>query len=231
MADLTINSKVSKSGDTMTGDLTIKNPDLDSTQSVTSDKVKYLRFHDKNNVLLSSIYGGMASGDRSMLALRNQLNGASNSLYLLVKRDGTCEVIIDNPAIVPWRNALGASNGIWPTSLGGTGQSGVDTTPTPSSLKMVTSGGIKTALDYCLSVKGILPNNSDLNNVKTIGYYGLAGSYSYTNMTDPKSYGLVVIKSSPESNDTIWQFAFSTSKISFRVFSGNWTAWKYIEFS
>lgn len=52
-------------------------------------------------------------------------------------------------AIADVRNAmgLGSTTGVLGTAYGGTGASSVDSTPTTNSTKMVTSGGVKTALD------------------------------------------------------------------------------------
>ena len=51
--------------------------------------------------------------------------------------------------VAAFRNSmgLGSSTGVLGTAYGGTGASSVDTTPTANSTKMVTSGGVKTALD------------------------------------------------------------------------------------
>lgn len=49
---------------------------------------------------------------------------------------------------------LGGISGIVPVANGGTGNSSVDTTPTANSTKMVTSDGVKTALDAKLNLSG-----------------------------------------------------------------------------
>lgn len=56
------------------------------------------------------------------IAARNFGTGANvdNSLVLKVANDGTRTVAVSVPAA--WRNALGASSGTWPQSIGGTGR-------------------------------------------------------------------------------------------------------------
>ncbi len=74
----------------------------------------------------------------------NHNAGDINAGILPVGRGGTGQATLQ-----ALRNAMGLGNGSGPLSIenGGTGNSSVDTTPTANSTKMVTSGGVKEALD------------------------------------------------------------------------------------
>lgn len=71
-------------------------------------------------------------------------NGSITFGTLPVNRGGTGQT-----TLAATRNALGLGNttGVLETAYGGTGASSVDTTPTANSTKMVTSGGVKSALN------------------------------------------------------------------------------------
>lgn len=73
------------------------------------------------------------------------------------------------------RDNIGAEKTITilPTSKGGTGSATVDTTPTANSTKMVTSGGIKTALDLkTVTLNGTAKNNPAFYAPTTAGNSG-----------------------------------------------------------
>ena len=78
---------------------------------------------------------------RSFVTRRYSQDGEtsySNGIWLYITNDGQYTVTIsDKPA---WRNAIGASSGVWPISVGGSGQSGVTQTSTVSSIVSAASG-------------------------------------------------------------------------------------------
>lgn len=116
--------KVNKSGDTMTGNLTIKSSNIDTeATSIDSYTTSEFSIRDKNNKYVSYLISGQATNGNinTALAARKIVNSANvdNSLTLRVNTDGTKSVAVSDPDA--WRNGLGAQNGIWPISLGGTG--------------------------------------------------------------------------------------------------------------
>lgn len=86
----------------------------------------------------------VAKATSSGAAYATSSNGALTFGTLPVAQGGTGQT-----TLAALRNSMGLGNttGVLPVANGGTGNSSVDTTPTASSTKMVTSGGIKTALD------------------------------------------------------------------------------------
>ena len=66
-------------------------------------------------------------------------------------------------------------SGILPVANGGTGASSVDSTPTASSTKMVTSGGVKSALDTKLNLSGGTMSGSIVSSPST-GVSWIAGA-------------------------------------------------------
>ena len=71
---------------------------------------------------------------------------------------------------------------------------------------------------------GTVPNNTDLNNVTTPGFYLLSTSNTYVNAPDRTAYSLLVLKTSAAST-TIYQFCFGNVQFIGRLKSSSWTPW------
>ena len=84
----------------------------------------------------------------ALLELRNAIANAQAILESLVdSKIATHTANKNNPHSVTLAQVLGGGgSSVIPVSNGGTGNSSVDTTPTQNSTKMVTSGGVYTAL-------------------------------------------------------------------------------------
>lgn len=122
--------KVSKTGDTMTGALILENtamrikyPQLDKTTAPTSDSA-FLPIHslDVNNLM----FGGLQffyNKNRShgwRIVEKNQANNEYINIFgAYINPDDSRGYEVNDPAA--FRNAIGASGGIFPISLGGTG--------------------------------------------------------------------------------------------------------------
>ena len=120
-----IDTRVLKTGDEMTGSLSIKNlvDDIDARPDST---IYYsnISFKDKSNKTVGMARAVHKAEDGIALlqiSCLRPINGSTsnNEMQLRVAEDGTQTVWVSNQAA--WRNGLGASNGIWPISLGGTG--------------------------------------------------------------------------------------------------------------
>lgn len=113
--------KVNKSGDTITGDLYIKNPDAESA-STSFPQVVYrdFGFKDKNNDFLAFLEANQNTDgeNRLWIGARKKINSSNinNSLTLGVSTDGTRFIDLDAPDI--WRNAIGAVNKAGDTMVG-----------------------------------------------------------------------------------------------------------------
>lgn len=157
------------SGGTLTGRLDINLSstfinlianNVDATTTPDSNKYENIMFLDKNNLKLGGIeitYRPDESIDTKLVAY-NQINSGNN--YFLIRRtaEGENTYSVSSPA--NFRNALGASNGVWPISLGGTGATSV------------TSG--------TGAVHNLFPTNLGTN----IGFLaGLTSSYATTGYT------------------------------------------------
>lgn len=126
-------NNVKRAGDTMTGALTLsgvsfgaKSSNVTSNTTVSSDtwaNSAYL-LRDKNGNEIGRVAGFFASDGSQRLYLRalRSVNSSNviNSLYLGITSNGTLTVGVSNATI--WRNALGASAGVWPVAQGGTGK-------------------------------------------------------------------------------------------------------------
>lgn len=80
--------------------------------------------------------GAMAIQVGSMVEGSN--GEVSNSIHIGVNKDGTATYSVGNNTV--FRNTLGASSGIWPVSLGGTGQSAVSYITSASQIITAASG-------------------------------------------------------------------------------------------
>lgn len=112
--------KVSKSGDTITGNTTIanggsptfalKNTVVDSSSDTPSANVyQTIAFTDKNDLFFGYIQTILRTTGQSAVAIaaRKRVNGTdvTNGLQLYVNADGTQSISVNNPAA--WRSALG----------------------------------------------------------------------------------------------------------------------------
>ena len=136
-----LSGKVSKSGDTMTGDLTIgkstaqlnlKNTDYARSDTPSSTSYTRLSFVDKNDALIGFVAGDIlpSNGTRMRMYARNS-SGVDNALELKMSNSGTREIGISDA--VPWRSALGlGTSGALPITIaqGGTGQTGTSSAVT-----------------------------------------------------------------------------------------------------
>ena len=172
-----------KSGDTMTGNLSVKhsgsaiistcNSDLAIGTSPSSDTwVGGLEIKDKNNILFSYVDSRyLSTGDSELNIVARNRNGNSNvdnRLRLTSKPDGTKTVSVSDPEA--WRTALGSNtDGIWQISLGGTGASDViNARKNLGYLGMFFAESVNA--DECISI----PVNTNLNTpeyVKTGKYF------------------------------------------------------------
>lgn len=155
---------VDKSGDTMTGSLTIQNseprlyfkdPEMDTTLNTpTSSNNILVIFQDKNGRLQSRIQSQFNLEGTSTISIgsRRVVSGAdiSNNLDISVEKDGSRVISVTSPAA--WRTALGlGTNGAFPITVaqGGSGQTGITTTTTASSIITAASGITISAAEYC----------------------------------------------------------------------------------
>lgn len=110
---------------------------------------------------------------------------------------------------------------------GGVTAKTVDSTPTASSTNLVTSGGVKSALDAAGKVAAALGGVS-LNTVTDSGLYTWvkAASSGVTNAPSSENAGMLVIHS---SGDSCYQLCMAQDgHVYFRYRSsstGNWVAW------
>ena len=118
----TVNGKVSKSGDTMTGSLSIVVADANAKGTPTANTNKGVLFRDGNDTIFGSIrYYQYADDGRTALTLQAQRDVGSsdtlvtNYLQLVAYADGTREVHVSNADI--WRNALGLEFSEWSTLI------------------------------------------------------------------------------------------------------------------
>ena len=99
----------------------------------------------------------------ALLELRNAIANAQAILESLVdSKIATHTANKNNPHAVTLAQVLGGGgSSVIPVANGGTGNSSVDTTPTQNSTKMVTSGGVYTAL----SGKAASSHNHSASNI------------------------------------------------------------------
>lgn len=206
-----LSGKVSKSGDTMTGNLEIantspgevlKNTAMDVTDSsYTQNNSIGCRLQDKNGknvVIITDRYFANGSTGLWMTGWKN-VNGSniSNSLGLYVDKNGNRVVDVSDPAA--WRSALGlGTSGALPITpaQGGTGATSLDTffidqqttiTTTPSSADVLMTYSSGT---YRIAVSGsqtVFPGNYGILEVITAADYGML-RFTKANSTDTKLY-------------------------------------------
>lgn len=161
---------VNKSGDTMTGDLTmqnkavyVKNTSYAVTNVPATSALRYMYFTDKNDANIGYFGSVISSRSRSGMIISGSrlINDSSvdNVLQLLVDSSGNRVVVIDN-AKAAWRKALeiGSSTGELPITIaqGGTG--------------VTTADDVKKTFDPFRAPTAIA-SNTDLNNIYIPGIY------------------------------------------------------------
>lgn len=158
---------VKKAGDTMTGMLFLRSPNIDINQTQSAWGHNYLLLLDKNDARVAGVRAYQSNGfDGIQISGHN--GSTENALRLGAKSDGSRNVYVTDPAA--WRSALGAM------SQAGTDISGADTT----------SG----ASDYEGSIKTILTSNAPQSWAKGMYF----GSLHKTNSgTQPAWAGMYIL--------------------------------------
>ena len=126
------------------------------TAPANDERVGGIFFRDKNNQPSAYLDSFITANGRSRLSIvaTNRVNNTSvyNILDMAVGADGSKFVAVSDPDA--WRNGLGASNGVWSTSVGGTG-----ITSNPSMLVNLASTSASNVLATSPrpGVTGVLP--------------------------------------------------------------------------
>lgn len=128
---------------TQKGNIWIQRDDVLNTETSRSAAVyQNFAFKDKNDNHYGVLQGAAYTDGRKAVSLFARANDGTsnvdNSVALSVKPDGTRSVTVTSP--LAWRNALGASSGIWPISLGGSGQSTPSLSTTVANIVTASSG-------------------------------------------------------------------------------------------
>ena len=143
----TLNGKVSKSGDTMTGDLVMDAADVVSksetyTVGTTPSKNyndRHIYFRDKLNKLFGRLQSVFMSDSRvglQLVAERTVNNELVQNIFgIYVDENGNRRVDVSDSSL--WRTALG---------LGAAATRGVATSPASGNTSLITSGGVYTAI-------------------------------------------------------------------------------------
>ncbi len=164
-----------------TGKIDLKDSNADiSAETLTAARNNYIAVKDKNDKYLAWVTGsentaGLVTASLSARRYNDSAN-VDNSVSLKVASDGTRSVTVTDKKI--WRNAIGASSGIWPIAVGGTGNANgtVEKLTTARSVKIsLESSDAATfdgSADITPGVSGILP----LANGGTGNTTGLAAS-------------------------------------------------------
>ena len=119
-------SAVSRGGDTLTGNLLLKDATIDRDGSNPSSTLWARNFQllDKDGERIAAYTASRETDGRTragIWAYNEKTDGTevSNAISIFCARDGTLTYGIGNAT--NFRNALGASSGAWPVSIGGTG--------------------------------------------------------------------------------------------------------------
>ena len=176
--------KVSKTGDTMTGSLSVKNTDYAVTETPSSNSYRYVQFKDKNDTIFAQVSGAQLSNtDVGLrLAARRTVNGSElvNYLMILVDSNRQPKVSINFPEA--WRTALNiGTNGVLPITIaqGGTGATDAETAISnlglgnlKASSSSISNGSSK---DFSLpnSSRGVIISSGSSNNTKGMYLYNV----------------------------------------------------------
>lgn len=144
--DVEEDTKVSKTGDTMIGTISLKGENFPDTDANTP----YIRFIDSTDRSWGYLEGFRNSGNtRGGLLLSGGYRGyqSSNQLALLTETDGTPYVYIPSSAVQPWRYALGlGTSGALPITIGQGGSGQTDAISTYTVSDIATPGASNTTI-------------------------------------------------------------------------------------
>lgn len=187
---------VSKTGDSVTGNYYVAgsiflendNDDITTTTGITTAVDSIYSIRDKGNHNLGYFRGRQeTNGDVSVdirARRRNDGTNVDNYLQLSVSTNGTRYVHI--PESKQWRNALGGDDGIWPISLGGTG----DTKPIVKTINVASQGTGTFSLPHNSSGSNypalILTAFSDSSKGIWATSYSKNGVYALSSVTDSR---------------------------------------------
>ena len=130
---------------TMSGEyIILKSTNINDGTTPSSDTYgdAQLQLYDSNNTYMGTICAAMLANGRQRFRLgtRRTIGGTHKYNYVDLDIDSGGNQFVNLSAPQAWRNGLGASGGIWPRSLGGSGQSGVATTTAISKVLSAASG-------------------------------------------------------------------------------------------
>ena len=124
-----LNGKVSKLGDTMSGELVVQNAAVSVQDTVygrsdlpPSTQYKYFQFLDKARNLLGAVRSVLTNTGRSGVFIYGTNGNVANGIGLYVEADGTRVLSLSDAAL--WLNQLGlGTSGVLPVTIaqGGTG--------------------------------------------------------------------------------------------------------------
>lgn len=153
--------KVNRSGDTMTGALTMNGADINlrstantiGTLPATSQSDRRVYFRDKLNAIFGKLQSVFFTDGRVGVQLGAQRTVNSNTIenLLTLTVDANGNRIVGVSSALPWRNALGlGTNGNLPLTIaqGGTGNTGVVTDSTVASIATAATGWNITAAAF-----------------------------------------------------------------------------------
>ena len=177
-----------------------KKPDSDDAYDIQNE-------NDNMDLIDSTLKNTVDNVDielnAALLELRNAITNAQAILESLVDtKIATHTANKNNPHAVTLAQVLGGGgSSVIPVANGGTGNSSVDTTPTQNSTKMVTSGGVYTAL----SGKAASSHNHSASNITSgtlpLSRGGLGRTTKTTTSTDYEFRAIKVQTTIPTAID------------------------------
>ena len=195
-------SALPRSGGIVTGPVYVKNTVID--RSVNPSSAQYstdvggdssFRLVDKNNAMLAYLRISKQTDGRTGLDIRvwnsdtSGNNAVSGNFHMLINRSGTVTYAMTNPE--NFRNAIGASSGIFPRSVGGTGMS-ARTTGTVTRSGLSTDGTINVYSNgvTCTLAASNVKLKAALANSSTVQLATLPAGYRppmnvFTNISSP----------------------------------------------
>ena len=186
-----------------TGKIELKDSSADvSASELTTTRNNYIGVKDKNDRYLAWINGAESKTGAVTLTLSarryNDSANVDNGLALKVSPDGTRAVAVSDKTI--WRNAIGASSGIWPTAVGGTGNAN------GTVAKLTTARSVKTNLESADSAS--FDGSADITP-------GVSGVLSIANGGTGNTTGLAASATKLANARTVRTNLASTSTASF----------------
>lgn len=225
----TLDNKVSKSGDSMTGNLTISYESPGVITNVTgrtdgtapaSDTNSYgFRLRDKNGNNVAIFTDRWNADGRQGAWIAGARSGVYNSLYLFVDSSGNRVVSVSEAA--PWRNALNVVN------KSGDTMTGALTLNTP--LAIASGGtGASSAVDgsFNLQTKP-WKNTSAINSTtpRTLSFSGSSGIvyFAFTGGNNTNNMGAYIIYSGGASGTPIFKTVSAASNLTLTAATGKIT--------